>query len=149
MRPLVEQGQGRLAAFNEIDSFRDNWWCDADFDPRFFNDQGEVVANFPAPAFFTQSEIVEAATENAKIAALTGGANFLATQTAQWAKHDPNEKRLLEALYLAVKATRYGCQNCAAGKASKAAYDMLDKRIKTTEWKKKTPYWFGEACAEK
>jgi hypothetical protein len=107
------------------------------------------VADFPAPAFLTKTEIEQAATENARIAALTGGANFLATQTAQWAKHKPNEKRLPEALYLAVKATRYGCQNCATGKASKAAYDVLTKRFKTTEWKKKTPYWFGEACAEK
>ncbi|MGR8998133.1 MAG: hypothetical protein ACU88J_03685 [Gammaproteobacteria bacterium] len=149
MRPLVEQGQGRLSAFNEIDNFRDNWWCDADFDPRFFNNQGIEVANFPAPAFFTQAEIAEAATENAKIAALTGGANFLATQTVQWAKQQPNEKRLPEALHMAVKATRYGCQNCATGKASKAAFNVLTKRFKTTEWKKKTPYWFGEACAKK
>ncbi len=63
MRPLVEQGQRHLAAFNEIDNFRDNWWCDADFDSRFLNDQGEEITNYPAPAFFTQSEITEAATE--------------------------------------------------------------------------------------
>lgn len=31
MRPLVTQGRGRLSAFNEIDSFRDNWWYDTDF----------------------------------------------------------------------------------------------------------------------
>ena len=148
MRPLVEQDQGRLAAFNEIDNYRDNWWCDADFDSRFFNDQGKEVADFPAPAFFTKNEIAQAATENARIAALTGGANFLATQVALWAKNKPNEKRLPEALYLAVKATRYGCQNCATGKASKTAYDVLNKRFKTTEWKKKTPYWFSGDCTE-
>jgi len=147
MRPLVEQGHGRMAAFNEIDNYRDNWWCDTDFDYRYFNDQGEEIADFPTPIFLTQAEIAEAATENARIAALTGGANFLATQAAQWATHNPNEKRLPEALYLAVKATRYGCQNCATVKASKTAFDVLNKRFKTTEWKKKTPYWFGEACA--
>lgn len=149
MRPLVESNQGRLAAFNEIDDYRDNWWCDADFDPRFFNDEGMEITNFPAPAFLTTAEITQAASENARIAALTGGANFLAAQTAQWAKLKPNEPRLPEALYLAVKATRYGCQNCATGKASKAAYDILTNRFKTTEWKKKTPYWFGEACTKK
>lgn len=147
MRPLVDRDQGRLAAFNEIDNYRDNWWCDNDFDSRFFNDQGGEIADFSTPVFLTPAEIAQAAIENAKIAALTGGANFLATQTAQWAKYKPNETRLPEALYLAVKATRYGCQNCATGKASKAAYDVLDKRFKTTEWKKKTPYWFRGDCA--
>ncbi|MDD5462971.1 MAG: hypothetical protein PHG00_15285 [Methylococcales bacterium] len=137
-----------MTALNEIDDYRDNWWCDADFDPQFFN-QGREVADFPAPTFFTQAEIAEAAAENAGIAASTGGSNFLAAQTVQWAKQYPDEKRLPEALYLAVKAPRYGCQNCATGKASKAAYDVLNKRFKNTEWKKKTPYWFGEACDKK
>jgi len=146
MRPLVDRNQGRLTAFNEIDNYRDNWWCDNDFDSRFFNDQGDEIADFATPVFLTPAEIAEAATENAKIAALTGGANFLATQTARWANDKPNETRLPEALYLAVKATRYGCQNCATGKASKAAYDVLNKRFKTTEWKNKTPYWFKGDC---
>ncbi|MDD5275118.1 MAG: hypothetical protein PHR16_03430 [Methylovulum sp.] len=148
MRPLVEQGEGRTAIFTEIDHWRDNWWCDEDFGGQFFDDQGEQMADFPAPAFLTQAEITQAATENAKIAALQGGSNYLARQAVQWAKFKPDEKRLPEALYLAVKATRYGCQNCATGKASKAAFEALNRRFKKSEWKKKTPYWFGDACAK-
>lgn len=146
MRPLVDAAQGRLTDINKIDDFRDNWWCDDDFDYRFLNAQGEAVADFPTPAFITPAEIAQAATENARIAALTGGSNYLAAQAAQWAMLKPDEKRLPEALHLAVKATRYGCQNCATGKASRAAFDLLTKRYKNSEWKKKTAYWFGEAC---
>ncbi len=146
MRPVVMKGQGRMTAFNEIDSMRDNWWCDADFSGPVFNEMGEAVADLPIPGFLTPQDIATAATENAKIAALQGGANYLANQTVEWAKFNAKDKRLPEALHLAVKATRYGCQNCTTGKASKAAFDVLGKQFKSSEWKKKTPYWFEGYC---
>ena len=148
MRPLVDIGLGRRTDFNVIDNLRDNWWCDSDFDNRFFNESGEVIPDFPAPIFLTQTDISIAANENAKIASFKGGSPFLANQTVQWTIIDPVEKRLPEALHLAVKTTRYSCESCATSKASKAAFDVLNKRFKSSEWKKKTPYWFGQACTE-
>ena len=141
MRPVVTQGSSRLSAFNEIDHFRDNWWYDTDFD--------RANRETSVPAFLTANELAQATSENAEIAALTGGANYLARQTVAWVNYNPKEKRLAEALHLGVKATRYGCQNCNTAQASKAAFDELKNRFKNSPWQKKTPYWFGEACAVK
>jgi|WetSurSiteA1Bulk_404760.scaffolds.fasta_scaffold00116_12 hypothetical protein len=140
-RPLVDQGLGRISAFNEIDNYRDNWWC--------LNTSEEATKNTtPTPPFLSKEQIAQANTENAKLA--ISGSNFLASKASEWSTFAPKEKRLPEALALAVKSTRYGCQNCDTGKVSKAAFDILKDRFGTSEWKKKTPYWFkDEGCETK
>jgi hypothetical protein len=148
MRPFVDQGTGRREAMDTIDDYRDNWWCDdAYLDSLYGNDGNKVVAT-PAPVFLTKEQLAEATEENAKIAKLAAsGSNFLAAKTSAWAESAPKEKRLPEALALAVKSTRFGCQNCDTGKVSKTAFDILKERFGTSEWKKKTPYWFkDEGC---
>ncbi|MDD1611089.1 MAG: hypothetical protein LUO95_11010, partial [Methylococcaceae bacterium] len=141
-RPLVDSGTGRMTAFNEIDNYRDNWWCDT------LNPDDTVASATPAPVFLTKEQLAEATEENAKIAKLAAsGSNYLAAKTSAWAESAPKEKRLPEALALAVKSTRYGCQNCDTAKVSKTAFDILKARFGTSEWKKKTPYWFkDEGC---
>jgi hypothetical protein len=98
-----------------------------------------------APVFLSQPERTEATAENATIARhAASGSNYLAAKAAEWATQIPTEKRLPNALYLAIKATRYGCQNCETEKISKAAFDILKTRFGNTDWKKKTPYWFKD-----
>jgi hypothetical protein len=142
-RPLVDSGTGRRAAFNEIDNYRDNWWCNT------LNPDNTVA--IPVPLFLTKEQQAQATAENATIAKIAAsGSNFLAAKTTEWAEFSPKEKRLPEALALAVKSTRYGCQNCDTAKVSKAAFDVLKDRFSTSEWKKKTPYWFkDEGCEVK
>lgn len=142
-RPLVDSGTGRRSAFNEIDNYRDNWWCNT------LNPDNPVAT--PAPLFLTKEQQAQATAENATIAKIAAsGSNFLAAKTTEWAEFSPKEKRLPEALALAVKSTRYGCQNCDTAKVSKAAFDILKDRFGTSEWKKKTPYWFkDEGCEVK
>jgi hypothetical protein len=130
IRPLVDQGTGRMTAFSEIDNYRDNWWCDTSMN------QNSTVATLPAPVFLTKEELAQATEENAKITKLAAsGSNFLAAKASEWAKFAPKEKRLPEALALAVKATRYGCQNCDTDKVSKAAFDILKDRFGASEWR--------------
>jgi hypothetical protein len=145
MRPLVDKAQGRLTEMNKIDDFQDNWWCDNSFDYSFYNEQGEQVTDFAAPSFLNKTDIEQAKKENAQMAQLKGAANFLISQTLQWAKHNPNDARLPEALHLAIRATRYGCGSCV-GKESKAAFELLNSRFNNSAWQKKTRYWFGELC---
>ncbi len=133
-RPVIDSGTGRQATFNEIENYRDNWWC-------ILPDAQTSVA----PAFVTKEQLALAKAENDKLA--ISGSNFLAIKTSEWATFAPKEKRLPEALALAVKATRYGCQNCDTAKASKTAFDILKARFGSSDWKKKTPYWFkDEGC---
>jgi hypothetical protein len=152
MRPLVAQGTGRQAAFSAIENYRDNWWCNIDEYTVYNNDasHGNTDASVTVPTFLSKEQLALAKDENAKISNLaTSGSNFLASKTSEWAESSPKEKRLPEALALAlaVRATRYGCQNCDTGKISKTAFDILKDRFGSSDWKKKTPYWFkDEGC---
>ena len=148
MRPVVDYGLERETGFSDIDDYRDNWWCN--FKPADTLENGEVP-QLVAPDFLSPAELAEASAENATIAKhASSGSNYLAAEASKWATQIPTEKRLPNALYLAVKATRYGCQNCETVKVSKAAFDILKTRFGNTPWKKKTPYWFkDENCPTK
>ncbi|MEI6268330.1 MAG: hypothetical protein WCP01_05570 [Methylococcaceae bacterium] len=148
MRPVVDYGLEREAGFSAIDDYRDNWWCN--FKQADTSGKGDAP-QLVAPVFLSPAELVEATTENATIAKhASSGSNYLATKVSEWATQIPTDKRLPNALYLAVKATRYGCQNCETEKVSKAAFDILKARFGNTPWKKKTPYWFkDENCLTK
>lgn len=150
MRPLVDTGMGRSTAFNEIENFRDNWWCNVNY----FEGTDDSTAKEPiiSPVFLTQDEKAKAKEENAKIEQIApSGSDFIAIKTVEWAEFAPKDKRLPEALALAVKSTRYGCDTCSTTKVSKAAFSVLGSRYANTEWKKKTPYWFKgvEECNTK
>lgn len=147
LKPLVETAYGRSNPVGERDSLRDNWWCDSDFGREPFSGK-KLPSELPPQTLLTAAELKQADEENNQIADFSGGSNYLAAQAVAWAKADGKDRRLPEALHLAVRATRYGCQNCATGKASKAAFELLQKRFKTSQWRKKTPYWFDGFCAE-
>jgi hypothetical protein len=140
-----------MTAFDEIDSYRDNWWCDNAYLSNVAGDEGKVTTTPAVPVFLTKEQLAQASEENATINKLAAsGSNFLAAKTSEWAESAPKEQRLPEALALAVKSTRYGCQNCDTGKVSKTAFDILKDLFGTSEWKKKTPYWFkDEGCETK
>lgn len=147
LRPEVQGGYGRLNPITEIDSYRDNWWC-APVDYQFDN-SGEKVAPAasPAPAFLTEEQIRAAKNEREQIKKLGGGSTYLARRAVEFAQKAPSDSRLPESLHLAVRATRYGCQDCETGKWSKQAHDILKARFPRSEWAKKTPYWFkDESC---
>jgi hypothetical protein len=148
MRPVVDSGLERQAAFSEIDDYRDNWWCITEQPD---NPGNSGAAELLVPGFISTAELAEAKAENADIFRFAAsGSNYLAAEASAWATQKPSEKRLANALYLAVKATRYGCQNCETAKISKAAFDILKTRFGNTPWKKKTPYWFkDENCQTK
>jgi hypothetical protein len=149
MRPNVDGGYGRTTEAATIDSYRDNWWCaPQDF---YYNNDGEKVAleSSPAPIFLTAANKSEAARERDKLKVLGNSSTYLARRAAEFAAKSPSDPRLAEALHLAVRSTRYGCQDCETGKFSKAAHDILKKQFPRSEWTKKTPYWFkDESCSQ-
>ncbi len=144
MRPVVDSGIGRETGFSDIDDYRDNWWCSL-YQPA--NSDTESLT----PVFLNEEDLNNATAENNNIdKKAASGSNFLAAQTTAWAKLNPNDKRLPHALFLVVRATRFGCQNCETEKISKAAFDLLKTQYGKTPWKKKTPYWFkDENCPAK
>ena len=67
----------------------------------------------------------------------------LSDAALRWAKASKGKDGAPEALALAVKTTRYGCNwHGGHGRYSKAAQQLLAKKFDGTDWQKQTPYWF-------
>ena len=139
MQLNVDSGYGRnTKAVGEIDDFRDNWWCAAD------GPSASSAPPSPAPSvpFLPAADQKTAADEAEKYRAAGAAPDWLGTQTLAFAQQHPDDSRIPEALYLVVRATRFGCTDDKTGDVSKRAFDLLHRRYPTTEWAKKTPYWY-------
>lgn len=129
----VPVGYGRDDADpTSIDSIRGNWWC-------VQNNEQAV-----SPSFLTAAQQAEAAAEQKKLNDLGESATFLARRAVEFANKNMTNPSTPEILHLAVRSTRYGCRDTQTLKFSKAAFDILHKRLPRSEWTKKTPYYFGE-----
>ena len=152
MRPFVEAGALRQAKFSAIDDFRDNWWCanvgassnnaEAMFSSSWTESAQPKPAAPPSPSFLTEAERNSAGQQWRELSAIGAAPNYFGRIVFQWAKENPKDDRVPEALYLLVRATRYGCSTTNTGSVSKQAFDLLHTRYPDSPWTKKTPYWF-------
>src|SRR5438552_621176 len=147
LRPYITGGIGRTTEVNEIDSYRDNYWC-AEPPTSMSNAgwQGEQedkpkAAPIALPEFLKPSQAL-ALRQASALAALGTAPNYLCRIAIEWAEKNPTDARAPEALHLAVRSTRYGCTDKETGRWSKAAYDLLHRRYPNTTWAKNTKYWF-------
>ena len=148
LEPVVDVGVPRETPLTQQDSLRDNWWCSAvevttatasddSADVKSFTDTGNKPPRFVSPA-----ELDQGTKERASLAKLGAAPNYLAREVTLFAATHPDDARVPEALHLAVKTTRYGCDDENTGKWSKAAFDLLHRKYPNNPWAKKTPYWF-------
>jgi hypothetical protein len=150
LRPYVSAGIGRTTAMNEIDSYRDNYWC---ADPPVSmsgpmwngedNSDKSKAKSVEPPAFLRATKAV-GARQLAALKALGTAPNYLCRIAIDWTEKNPADPRSPEALHLAVRSTRYGCTDKETGRWSKAAYDLLHRRYPNTVWAKNTKYWFKD-----
>lgn len=141
MRPYVDPGYGReTKELAKIDPFRDNWWCSSSA----INVPVKSIlkSQFAGQPFLAAADREQAAAEWKKLQSVSTAPDWLAAQTLAFAQRHPQDPRMPEALYLAVRATRYGCTDSQTGDFSQRAFDLLHRRFPGTEWAKKTPYWF-------
>lgn len=147
LEPVVDSGVGREVALGEQDSYRDNWWCGAAF---LRQPAGETTTGGKAeemerlPLFLTDAQRSAGTAEWSKLAAIGAAPNLLSREVIQWATRNPTDRRVPEALHLAVKSTRYGCTDQQTARWSKAAFDLLHRRYPASAWAKRTPYWFKD-----
>jgi hypothetical protein len=148
LRPYATAGIGRTTALQEVDSFRDNWWCTEPPAPLSGpmsdgdDEEGKAKAKpIAVPEFLNSSKTV-AASQFAALQALGTAPNYLCRIAIAWAEKNEADPRAPEALHLAVRSTRYGCTDAETGRWSKAAYDLLHRRYPNTVWAKNTKYWF-------
>ena len=143
LRPDVNAGFARGANIEEIDSFRDNWWCaEADLAKTGAASGAPGKDAAPYPAFLSSAEANAAKTEVKQLTAAGAGPDYLATKTLAWAKDQPDDPRVPEALHLAVRSTRYGCAGKQTSGLSRKAFELLHDRYPKSKWTKQTPYWF-------
>jgi hypothetical protein len=148
IRPFVSAGLGRTTAVDDVDSYRDNYWCTQPPVPQAvpFGDEDPQEANkkrsIAVPDFLKAGQAL-GSRQFATVQALGTGPNYLCKVAIEWATANPNDPRSPEALHLAVRSTRYGCTDKETGKWSKAAFDLLHKRYPNTKWANATKYWFN------
>ena len=155
-RPIVEPGVGRGTEFNQIDHFRDNWWCLPEPNPSKAS-PGESTEVIPMsgplrsiypdleplpPAFLSHEQKSMADGNWDKLPRVAP--NYFAREVLAWGKQHPDDPREAEALYLVVRATRYGCTDVATAGLSKTAFEFLHAQYPKTEWARKTKYWYGQ-----
>jgi hypothetical protein len=146
-RPAVDSSMGRSTGLGEIESYRDNWWCEyvraASPDDTVVK-KADTKNKIVAPDFLTAAQKGAATAEWNRLAALGTAPNYFCAQAVKWAGLKPDDPRAPEALHLAVRATRYGCTDKQTGTFSKQAYDTLHRKYPKSEWAQKTKYWFKD-----
>jgi len=170
LHPFVSAGSNRRTRFygggqplglTAIDGLRDNWWCSFEpkpdrgvwyetrFNGRGYARQDRVMAAFrPHPnepdalTFLTDAQRRQAAGEWTALEKIDTAPNELGRWATQWVEAHPTDGRAPMVLYQVVRATRYGCTNERTGAISHAAFTLLHRRYPTTEWARKTPFWF-------
>jgi hypothetical protein len=152
LKPYVQDNVGRLTSLDQIDNYRDNWWCA--LDPAILGSSREsdrlwapleVLYRGPqdhAFEFLSAPQTHAAQQELQRLASLGPAPNYLSQQVVAWAQRASNDPRLPEALHLAVQATRFGCTDADTGAFSKAAFDLLHQRYPKSSWAQKTKYWY-------
>src|SRR5258706_422855 len=146
LRPYVTAGLGRTTSVEEVDNYRDNWWCTEPPKPENVpmgedEEDKSRARPIPLPEFLKGSKAL-AATQFGALQALGAAPNYLCRIAIAWTEKNPADPRAPEALHLAVRSTRFGCTDAETGRWSKAAYDLLHRRYPNTTWAKNTKYWF-------
>lgn len=78
------------------------------------------------------------------LARMPSGPRRLSEAAIRWAKTSRGGDGAPEALALAVRTTRYGCNWHGSHEPySKAAQQLLTRKFEATPWQRQTPYWFG------
>ena len=142
LRPFVASGGGRWTALDRIDQIRDNWWCEGGTPAGMSNYGGLAIPDVPWPPFLEGAELARARRELQRIAKLPAGPVDLSRRAVTWAKANPDDPRVPEALHLAVRATRYGCATSETTPASRAAFTLLHQRYPKSEWATRTKYYY-------
>lgn len=144
LSPFVRPGLGREDPLEERDALHDNWWCGpARSQAEYVPDISSSAAKWPGgqrPAFLGADAAAAAGGELERLK--PASATWLARSTVAWAQARPADRRLPEALHLAVQASRFGCTDPSTGQAARAAFTLLHARFSSSSWAKKTRYWY-------
>jgi hypothetical protein len=154
-RPFIGTGLSRLTQLSRIDNYRDNWWCppavvfglgsvtsSSMFELSWKEVSTKAILPHNFPSFMSEPQKGSARKEILTLMQFESAPNYLGKQVIDWAKKNPEDPRVPEALHWVVRSTRYGCGDERTSTVSKEAFQLLHKNYPKNEWTKKTPYWF-------
>jgi hypothetical protein len=170
--PITMTGGGEVTTLDSFDHNDKNWWCPFEPDRQlgglrddFDSLTGVQRAQWSAQRLEPVME-ADAATTLAKkresvlkahpviksvswkeigaLSAIPSAPKLFSHAATNWGKAATKEDpAAAEALAMAIRTTRYGCNwHGGHGPYSKAAYEVLHKKFGTTPWATQTPYWF-------
>jgi hypothetical protein len=170
--PITMTGGGEITTLDSFDHNDKNWWCPFepdrqlgglrdDFDSltgvqraQWSAQRLEPVMEADAAAMLAKKResvlkahpVIKSVSwkEISALSAMPSAPKLLARAATKWGKAAPkDDTAAAEALAMAIRTTRYGC-NWHGGHEpySKAAYEVLHNRFGTTPWATQTPFWF-------
>jgi hypothetical protein len=145
--PWLGSGLGYPYMRDRIGLTATRWWQgapDAQDDVTLCNDCA-LPLQLAAPAFITSQDRDRTRNDVKRLRQLPGAPAYLGAIILGWANAQLRDPRVPEALYLVVRATRYGQKDT---ETSKAAYLLLHNRYRRNPWTAKTPLWFSSPDGE-
>jgi hypothetical protein len=170
--PITMVGGDEVTTLDSFDHNDKNWWCpfepdrqlgglrddfdtltgvqraswsaerlepvlEADTAAKLAAKRDSVLKSHPVVKSVSWSEIKA-------LSAMPSAPKLFARQATKWGKSaSKGDIAAAEALAMAIRATRYGCNwHGGHGSYSKTAYEVLHKKFGTTAWATQTPYWF-------
>jgi hypothetical protein len=138
LSPFLASGIPTFKSAEESDFYLESaWWCtpsDTDYD-RSGNEVAKVVVQ---PAFVTGRWLAAARRERASLNAVGEAKSYLGKRAIEWAKRSPDDERVPEALYIAVRANqsyKYGCSGWDYDEQTKQqAETILRERYPRSPW---------------
>ncbi len=141
--PYVTPGAPREVDFGKIEDYGDNWWGVSGL----VGGSGEQQTVQPSKLsnhvpFLSAAEVKLAQTEVAALRAAGEAPNWLTAQVLQYARNNPGDPLIPEALHRCVRATKLGSTDKNTTVYSKQAFQLLQKQYHNSLWAKKTPYYY-------
>ena len=138
LTPLVGAGIPSFTTPEEIDYyFEASWWC-RPAETVYDNDGNQVPKEVVAPGFLTPEALATARRERSKLISLGNAKTFLGHQVWAWAKRAPEDPRIPEALFIAIKANegyKYGCDMWEGDDELRAQLtELLNQRYQQSPW---------------
>ncbi|MGA9364158.1 MAG: hypothetical protein WBW16_07285 [Bacteroidota bacterium] len=143
MSPYLQVGYGRSDRVGELNNIRDNWW--SEYHPRNYEDTPSLDGlrvTRSVTEFLSENQRQQAEKEWKLLGDLPPVFSIFTAEAVQWANAHPTDPRSPEALYLAIRASRYSAAAVSDSLNARAAFVLLHKKYPKSSWAKKSPYWF-------
>lgn len=123
--------------------FQESWWCTPSQTEYSIKDSREVPKMVTKPPFLMRLQLEQARKERAALIAIGDGKSYLGKRVLEWAKVQPDDPRIPEALFIAFKANgsyKYGCDGWSHDEETQnAAAALLRERYPNSSWTAKLP----------